>query len=179
MTAATDRKIKEGFLRVLAHKHLEEMTIVEVVAEAKISRSTFYLNYNGLASIYEALVADLLAQTSAIDSQIDCASCKETGTPFCELVRESGKYAPIIKEGRFLPTVLQLIEPAQSGNLMHESMERGLDYKQAYALHVFQMSGCFAASIMPDANDEDWPRIKQAIDAFIRAGISAISPETR
>lgn len=72
----TDRKIKQGFLRVLAHKHFDDMTIVEVVKEAHISRSTFYLRFENLANVYDALVADMLSDATPIDMQVDCTECR-------------------------------------------------------------------------------------------------------
>ncbi len=175
----SDRKIKQGFLRVLAHKHFDDMTIVEVVKEAHVSRSTFYLRFENLSNVYDALVADMLGNATPIDMQVDCAECKSIASqhsakPFCELVRGSSEYAPLVKEDRFLASVIQLMDAAKDGSMVREGLERGLTHQQAYALHVFQMSGCFAASVMTDTDDAEWPKVKEAIDTFISGGISSL-----
>ena len=177
MARTCEQKIKDAFLRVLEHTRLDDMTIVEVVGKAAVSRSTFYLRFGSLANLYDALVTDMLMQTSPITMQIDCSDCKKdslqnSSKPFCELVRNSGKYAPLVKEDRFLATVLRITDIIDGASIVQEGMQHGLDYQQAYALHVFQMSGCFAASVMSKTSDADWPRVKQAIDAFISAGIN-------
>lgn len=176
----SDRKIKEGFLHVLAHKRLDDITVIEVVREAHVSRSTFYLRFENLANVYDALVADMLKTTSPIEIQVGCSDCRQRAqdggaTPFCELVRNNPKYAPLIKEDRFLATVIRLIDPAVGGSIMREGMERGLSQQQAYALHVFQMSGCFAASVMSGTSDDEWPQVKHTIDEFIRGGIESFT----
>ena len=176
----TDRKIKRGFLRVLARKHFDDMNIVEVVKEAQVSSSTFYLRFENLANVYDALVADMLGDSTPIDTQVDCTECKSiaakrSAKPFCELVRGSSEYAPLVKEGRFLASVIRLMDEIKDGSMVREGIQRGLTHQQAYALHVFQMSGCFAASVMTNTNDEDWPKVKEAIDAFISGGIDSIA----
>lgn len=52
-----------------------------------------------------------------------CSECKDgaatAGTrPFCEIIRNSGKYAPLVKEDRFLATVLRIIDPAETGSIV-------------------------------------------------------------
>lgn len=175
----TDRKIKQGFLRVLARKRFDDMTIVEVVKEAQVSRSTFYLRFENLANVYDSLVADMLSDATPIDTQLDCAECKSIASsrsakPFCELLRGTSEYTPLVKEDRFLASVIRLMDAAKDGSIIPEGLQRGLTHQQAYALHVFQMSGCFAASVMTGTDDVEWPKVKDAIDAFISGGIGAI-----
>ena len=175
----SDRKIKRGFLRVLARKHFDDMTIVEVVKEAQVSRSTFYLRFENLANVYDTLVADMLSNATPIDMQVDCTECKSVAAqrstkPFCELVRGSSEYAPLVKEDRFLASVIRLMDSIKDGSMVHEGLKRGLTHQQAYALHVFQMSGCFAASVMTGTDDAEWPKVKDTIDTFITGGINSL-----
>lgn len=175
----SDRKIKEGFLRILAIKRLDYMTVIEVARESHVSRSTFYLRFENLTNVYDALVEDMLNAASPINNQIGCSSCRDGSvnaktTPFCELVRNNPQFAPLVKEDRFLPTVIRMTDPSHDGSIMREGIDRGLSTQQAYALHVFQMSGCFAASVMSATSDDEWPEVKNAIDDFIRAGIDAL-----
>lgn len=38
-------QIIKAFLKLLTHKHFEELYVKDIVAEARISRSTFYLHF--------------------------------------------------------------------------------------------------------------------------------------
>ena len=176
----SDRKIKDGFLRVLGHRHLDAITVTEVVSEAAVSRSTFYLRFGNLANVYEALVAEMLTEMSPIEIQIDCDNCRGTASkegklPFCEIVRRESRYTPLVKEDRFLSTVIHLIDPKHAGSMVHAAMSKGLTSGQANALHIFQMSGCFAASTLSGIPDDEWPETKRLIDRFICSGLEAIT----
>lgn len=58
----TDGDLKSAFLRVLEKKPLSDMTIAEVVREAHVGRSTFYLHYQNLGELYDEMVREVACQ---------------------------------------------------------------------------------------------------------------------
>lgn len=58
-------KIKSAFIELIQYKNIDEITVVEIVKNAKINRSSFYVNYidiNDLVnSIREEMFNDLLS----------------------------------------------------------------------------------------------------------------------
>ncbi len=171
----TNDDLKEAFLAVLARKPLADMTVAEVVREARVSRSTFYLHYNNLGEMYDAMVSEVTCRALPLINKCGCDCAPESGkTPFCLLLRENERYRPLFKESRFLETIFQNREAAEQSNLIAKLMTRGLDAQQARAIFSFQMSGCFTVSTMLGSSNADWPKIMKTLDTFIQGGLAAL-----
>ena len=162
----TDSDLKSAFLKILEKKPLSDMTIAEVVREAHISRSTFYLHYQNLGELYDEMVREVACQVLPLLTRCGCNCEPEKGKqPFCHIVREANQYTPLFRETRFLETILQ------------SEMDRGLDAQQARAIFAFQMSGCFAVSSMLGASNADWAKIRATLDRYIQGGLDALESE--
>ncbi len=170
----TDHAVKSAFLSILGKKRLVDMTISEVAREAGVSRSTFYSRYGNLSNLYISVTKDMLKEAmSKIEGQIIANDpqypAHETAMQFCDLVRESEYYAPVIKEERFLPTLLE--DSTNARNLINELMDKGLDFQQAYTIAIFQMAGVFAVSAMIGCSDRDWPKSRLIVSNLVRSSI--------
>lgn len=177
----TNEKIAAAFLEVLSQKPLAGMSVAEVARAANISRSTFYAHYNNLSEVFDELVASLAKESASIERALfgprkGCldseAACRKP--TFCGNLRSDSRFALLAKEPRFLTTFLGIAgsEQAEHNNLIRCLMEKGLDSQQAYAVYFFQMSGCFAASILMGLDDAQWEHAREGIDRFIRSGMT-------
>lgn len=174
----TDSDLKSTFLRILEKKPLSDMTIAEVVREAHVSRSTFYLHYQNLGELYDEMVREVACQVLPLLTRCGCNCEPENGKqPFCHIVRESNQYTPLFRETRFLETILQSEGAAEQSVLIAKLMDRGLDAQQARAIFAFQMSGCFAVSSMLGAENADWAKIRATLDRYIQGGLDALESE--
>lgn len=91
----TDSDLKSAFLKILEKKPLSDMTIAEVVREAHISRSTFYLHYQNLGELYDEMVREVACQVLPLLTRCGCNCEPEKGKqPFCHIVREANQYTP-------------------------------------------------------------------------------------
>lgn len=174
----TDSDLKSAFLRILAKKPLSDMTIAEVVREAHVSRSTFYLHFQNLGDLYDDMVREVACQVLPLLTGCGCNCEPESGRkPFCHVVREENRYTPLFRESRFLETILQSEGAAEQSALIAKLMDRGLDAQQARAVFAFQMSGCFAVSSMLGAGNSDWEKIRMTLDRYIQGGLDALEAE--
>lgn len=174
----TDSDLKSAFLRILEKKPLSDMTIAEVVREAQVSRSTFYLHYQNLGDLYDEMVREVACQVLPLLTGCGCNCEPENGRkPFCHVVRETNRYTPLFRESRFLETILQSEGAAEQSTLIAKLMNRGLDAQQARAVFAFQMSGCFAVSSMLGAGDSDWGEIRMTLDRYIQGGLDALEEQ--
>lgn len=56
----TKMVLKESLYNLLRNKHLSQITVKELCAEADINRSTFYRNYKDIYDMYEKLEYELI-----------------------------------------------------------------------------------------------------------------------
>ena len=170
----TESAIKSALVNLLAVKPLADVTVSELAREAGISRSTFYDHYGNVGEVYEELVKDASSGMSPLLSQVMCADgFKPSGRPFCMLVRDAGKYAPVVDDARFPDVFLQQQGAQESHDLYAMLTEAGYSQAEAQAVCSFQMSGCFSAARSTQATEGEWADIRAVIDRFILGGIAA------
>lgn len=68
---ATKLLIRSAFITLLREKDIENITVQEIVEEAMVSRSAFYLHYLDKYDLYETIAADLLNELFALMKQAD------------------------------------------------------------------------------------------------------------
>ncbi|MGM9948934.1 MAG: TetR/AcrR family transcriptional regulator [Lysinibacillus sp.] len=67
----TKSLIRSAFITLLVEKDIEDMTVQEIVEEAMISRSAFYLHYKDKYDLYETIAVNLLDELLTIMEQAD------------------------------------------------------------------------------------------------------------
>ena len=107
-------------------------------------------------------------------SQVACSDgFQPAGKPFCEIVRDGGRYAPVVREARFVDSLIEGQGSRESHDLYELLVDAGYTHEQARAVCSFQMSGCFNAARQARAGGADWAAIRPVIDRFILGGIAA------
>lgn len=69
-TAYTRKVIRESLYKLLEKKHLSEITVKELCAEAGINRTTFYRNYMDIYDLFEKLEEEL-TEKAFVDGDIE------------------------------------------------------------------------------------------------------------
>lgn len=170
----TEKAIKDGLVQLLSVKTLNDITVSELAREAHVSRSTFYEHYNNPADVYDALVKDVSGEMSSLMSQVTCMdNLNRPGKPFCSLVRDSGQFSPVVRDIRFMDTLIKRSSVFREHDLMSILTEAGYTQQQADAICSFQMMGCYSAARASRATDAEWAEIRSIIDRFILGGIAA------
>ena len=90
-----------------------------------------------------------------------------------ELVNEAGDYASVVREPRFMESIIGQRQTQEGHDLYAILVDAGYSPVQAKAVCSFQMSGCFSAvrSIAP--GEGEWDDVRPVIDRFILGGIAA------
>ena len=142
----TEQRIKDALLKLLANKPLADITVSELAREAHVSRSTFYEHFGNPDDVYDVLMAEISAEMSPLMSQVACSDgFKPAGKPFCALVNEAGDYASVVREPRFMESIIGQRQTQEGHDLYAILVDAGYSPVQAKAVCSFQMSGCFSA----------------------------------
>ena len=174
-TRYTRQTIKDSFLTLLEEKPFSKITVTEICRISEINRGTFYLHYYDIDDVLDDLLNDVITDTSSILDHVLCSEKIGCTYPFCQKVQENPEYRILffdeIASARFLDRLCELSKEDFVTRLMQNSL---LSYEQAEAVLYFQMNGCLAINKrMLKNNCQDWTRIQQAIDQFIRAGLES------
>ncbi len=170
----TEKSVKDALLKLLAVKPLAVITVSELAREAHVSRSTFYEHFGNPGDVYDVLMAEISGEMSPLMSQVACSDgFKPTGKPFCALVRDAGSYAPVVREPRFMESLLDRQHAQEGHDLYAILVDAGYSAAQAKAVCSFQMSGCFSAVRSLSSTEADWDDVRPVIDRFILGGIAA------
>ena len=174
-TKRTDRAVKDALLKLLETKSLANIGMTELAQEAGVSRSTLYTHYGNVIEVFQALVVEFSEEIRSLNTQLKCDSCRVSGAkrPFCMALRAAGPYQPLVLAPEFLHTYLEIVfNGPYLSTALEPYLATGVSEQQARALFTFQMTGCYTAATTMD--DVLWEENQQAIDQFIRGGMSAL-----
>ena len=168
------KAIKDGLLKVLESKPLAQAGVSEVVRAAGISRSTFYVHYNNLQEVFADLVNEMHVETRTLKEQLNCQECQAgQARPFCTLVRDEGRYAPLVRDPYFMRASTSGRGLGFERDVYEDLARSGMPGYVAEAIFQFQMNGCYAAARYVN-DDEQWTQVRAALDTFIAAGLKAL-----
>lgn len=76
-TVYTKRVIREAFMNALRKKNYDKITVSEICAAAEINRSTFYLHYETVLTVFDELLDEVLAEMMPVDRDYSAVSLPE------------------------------------------------------------------------------------------------------
>lgn len=178
-TLYTCNAIKDALLELLAVMDYSEITVASLCRRAEIGRGTFYLHYNNIMQVIDALLDDALGMTHSMLFQIGCESAgdEKCAYPLCRFLREQSKYQQLFFSDSLRGKIIERMTAAHREQFISSLKERtGLDDSTLSAIFLFQLSGCLAVT---KANlgieDSSWTDIQCSIDGFLKDGITSIS----
>lgn len=175
--ASAKERIRESLLELLEKRKLEDITVMELVREAKIGRSTFYLYYRNIAEVFDELVRDFYDSTLSYPQHMGCEACSSNASkPFCERVLADAHMKSLARTPQFIETIIGQPQLSLRQSQVDYLMSRGLSCQQAEWIYTFQTSGCYALLSMSSSTLEEWRETQELIDAFVQGGIDAICP---
>ena len=179
--AKCEQRIQDALLELLSAKPLTQISVSELAREAHVSRATFYAHYENVGDVFDQLVQQVMSNVQTFDERFSCdgGSCKNRSqSTYCEQIRSNDQWANVTQDPRFFSSMMGL--PDESEPPCHDSANLGISKNALEALRLFQMSGCHAIATSKFAKQDDWPQIRDMIDAFIDGGLDAIrSRKTR
>lgn len=175
-TVRTVEDIKSSLLRVLEHKTLAEATVAEVARGAGIGRSTFYVHFASLRDVYDDLVRDFEGDVQTLSEHFGCETCRGDRAiePMCDRVRHAGRYAGVVADPQFVSAWIRDVPSSTREEYFSRLRAAGLTKQQAEAVFRFHMSGCLAVARSELGEDDSWPEIQRALDAFVSGGLANV-----
>ncbi|MDO4541939.1 MAG: TetR/AcrR family transcriptional regulator [Bacillota bacterium] len=184
--AKTDRRtlytkgvIKDALLEKLQEKIFTEITVTEICRTAEINRGTFYIHYDNLTAVLNELIDEVfqgsksLFQHLGLDSNGESAS--KCSLPFCLHVQKCKKYKAIFLDDSLTCYTIKRLSNYFKEEFVENLMAKSaLTRKQAEAIFIFQINGCFAVNKAVHWNQDtsrNWCPIQGTIDDFIANGI--------
>lgn len=173
-TLYTRMVIKEALLSLLTDKEYADITIADLCRQAEISRGTFYLHYNNLREVLDALFDDVLGRMNHVLVQVGCMTVaeQEQRYPLCQFLRENKQYQPLFFSDSLHSTVVEKLQHSCWSDFVSRlGGQGGLSEEILKAIFTFQLNGCLAISKKNvDIPDEDWKEIQCKVDQFLKNG---------
>lgn len=174
-TVYTRTVIKDALLSLLSVKDYMEITVTDICREAEISRGTFYLHYDNIAQVIDAIFDDAFASTVSVLEQVGIESeeDKKCAYPLCTFLRENKKYQALFLSDSLFSQVAERVTKNCIDNYFHRlKISTELSDEEAFSLRYFQFSGCISVCKRNiDKSDEEWGRVQCAVDRFIKGGL--------
>lgn len=173
--AKCEQRIQDALLELLSTKALTDISVSELAREAHVSRATFYAHYENVGDVFDQLVQQALSDVQTFEERFSCneAPCNQTGQrTFCEQIRSNGEWSNVTRDPRFFSSMMNMASEKEP--ISYDSANLNISKNASEALFLFQISGCHAIATSRFAEQEDWPQIRDMIDAFIDGGLEAI-----
>ncbi len=175
-TLYTRMVIKDALLALLSAKEYADITIADLCREAEINRGTFYLHYDNIRDVMDALFDDALSSVNNVLVQVGCESAdeKKCAYPLCRFLRDNKKYQPLFFSDSLHSQVIDRIAASSwEGFYDGLSIKSGLSEGVLKAIFYFQLNGCLAVSKQNiGITDNEWSEIQCNIDRFLKNGFS-------
>ena len=165
--------VKDTLLALMAKQDYALLTVTDVCRSAEISRSTFYRHYDNLRQVIDELFDDARESITRVDRLSDTAEA-EANRHLCIFLRKNRKYLPLFLSPPFRgEAVSWFLSSAPELRKWLNSEGAALETDELRAIMFFQLNGCLAlVQETLSVSDEEWDRIKNSIDGFVRRGMA-------
>ncbi|MGI6006447.1 MAG: TetR/AcrR family transcriptional regulator [Ruminococcus sp.] len=174
-TRYTCKVIRDSLLSLMRKKSFPKITVTEVCRLSEINRGTFYLHYYDLDDVLDDIIDTSIQNTTPVYDHVVCPRNGSCAYNFCHRVQDDPTLQILFSDdaasARLLDRICELSKEDFITKLMQNSL---LSYEQAEAVLYFQMNGCMAINKRMLKNHcQDWGKIQDAIDQFIRSGLES------
>lgn len=189
-TRKTDRRtiytlglIKEAFLRLTAKEPYSKMTVAQLCRTAEITRSTFYIHYNNLTEVLNAVLDDALQFSlptghTALEAAVDAAYLKQNESllPACQRIADSPRYRALLMDSDLSEYIIGRIAQHERPQAIPEIKARtGLDTASAEVLFQYMVHGSFAINKRHHfIKDDQWYQEVSMLNRFVAGGYKAL-----
>ena len=174
-TQYTRQVIKDTFLKLLEEKSYPKITVTEICKLAEINRGTFYLHYYDTADVLDDILTEMMQDTSGIIDHVLCPHKNTCTYPFCEKIQNTSLYRALFLDDTTSARIIEKIAEQEKENYVTWLMSHSiLTFEEAEALFYFQINGCLSINqIMLKNHTNDWQKIQQSVDTFLKAGLES------
>lgn len=117
--AYSQRVIQEAFLELSKTQLISKITVTDICRVADVNRTTFYSNYDDIASLVESIVSELHQKLFAIMSQYDRMDNEEFYISLLNIIRDNAALClimPQLSEREFKSMKIDFSFPIKARN---------------------------------------------------------------
>lgn len=183
-TLYTLNVIKDAFISLIKQEGYDQITVTELCREAEITRSTFYLHYDNLSNVLNAVLDDALmfntqpGRLPTDDSPISVDYLKENESQLaaCQRVADSEKYHDLLMDPTLSDYIVGRIITHEHDRMVPAIQKRtGLPIQDAEKIFIYTVHGSFAINKMNKfIKNETWYHDLQILNRFIQGGYRSL-----
>lgn len=192
-TLYTQQVVKDALLELLAERRFEEINVTMLCKQAEITRATFYLHFDGISAVVDALLDEALrtAERSGrepeenpiefwawLGAQDDPALLEEhySELPTCLRIAEDAKYQPLFMDELLSGVVIRkifLTEQEKMVPLMQDYC--GLSLQQAKVMFQYALHGSYTVNkAFRFQRSPEWSHMACTMLTFLAGGHKAL-----
>ncbi len=169
----TDDKAAQALLRLETEKgRFSRITVTDVCREADISRSTFYQRYRTMDGLLRMTILKIFkkVETTGKNLRLVRWDSFHDGEPLCLYVRKNPELQGLVYDPEVRDRIVSYTLSHYSNENWQVMEEYGdMDRRDYDTVQAYQMYGCLSMmAAHRDDSDEEWAKIKNAIDNVIR-----------
>lgn len=184
-TQYTITVIKDAFIQLIKSHGYFGMTVTKLCREADIARSTFYLHFDGLDDVLNAVLDDALMFTDnrqltalgagAQSTDMDYLKENESQLAACQRVADSNKYHELLMDPMLSEYIVGRIIARERQRMVPAIQRRtGLSTVDAEKLFIYTVHGSFAMNKKNGFIKNDaWYHDLRLLNRFINSGYTA------
>lgn len=186
-TLYTINVIKESLLDLINEKPYAKITVAELCRKAEITRSTFYLHFDNLTDVLNAVIDDALSlssSTNMVDFEKDEFSFEdltqnESLVPACQRIGNDQKYQKLLLDPDLSEYIIGRIMLKEKDRVVPLIIKKtGLSVEDAETLFSYVIHGSFAVNRMHGfTKDKKWAHDVQFLNKFTQGGYKSLKNE--
>lgn len=185
-TLYTRAIIKESFLKLIGEMPYDKINVSKICAESEISRATFYLHYDNIDHVLDAVLDDALLFSvenpgylvDIVDSlsNDDSILNNDSMLPACQRIADSDKYHNLFMDPLISDHIICRIARHEHDRVIPSLMKKGnLKEDEAEILFRFILNGSFAVNRSLGWQKKDnWYSFQNLISKFVDGGLKSL-----
>lgn len=186
-TIYTVNVIKEALLALEAETTYDHINVTMICRQADISRATFYLHFDSLDQVLDAVIDDaLLFSNEASGNAVDVLDIIKSGNlnalkneavlPACQRIADSEQYHHLFMDPVLSDHIINRLWVHEHDAVVYPLMEKGrLSEEDANMIFFFILHGSFAVNrSLKWEKNEKWYRYQSLLSQFINSGTAAL-----
>lgn len=179
-TLYTIRVIKDAFLKLINQKTYAKISVTELCREADITRSTFYLHFDSITDVLNAVLDDALqlsettptADFSKESFSFAYLTKNESLVPACQRIGDSKKYQKLLMDPDLSEYIIGRIMLHERQHVVPSIIKKtGLNQEDAETLFTYIIHGSFAVNRAHKfVKDAKWSHDVQLLNRLVEAG---------
>lgn len=175
--------IKDAFIQLIKNNGYGGMTVTRLCREADVARSTFYLHFDSLDDVLNAVLDDALMftdnrQLTALGAEtqsLDYLKENESQLAACQRIADSSKYHELLMDPMLSEYIVGRIISRERPRMVPAIQQRtGLSAADAEKIFIYTVHGSFAMNKKNGFIKNDaWYHDLRLLNRFINSGYGA------